>query len=99
MNSIFGRYQSTVLAHKWAIIFLTAGIVVGTSGVFAVGEHNALGQLGLAGTTAAPIAGSPPQPYCAPSAKNHTLAPIPYCIGVGHFSPILTLNNPIKTTE
>ena len=57
MNSIFGRYKSTVLVHKWTVIFLTAGIAVGTSGIIAIGEHNALGQLGLAGTTAAPLAG------------------------------------------
>ena len=89
--SIFGRQKSTVLAHKWAIIFVAAGLVVGTSGVFAVGEHNALGQ-------SPPPAAAPPQPYCFPNAKvNHTN--IPYCIGVGHFSPILTLPNPIKTTE
>src|SRR5439155_22594075 len=99
MNSIFGRYKSTVLVHKWTVIFLTAGIAVGTSGIIAIGEHNALGQLGLAGTTAAPLAGSPPQPYCVPSPTNHTLTPIPYCIGVAHFSPLSGLHNPVTTAE
>ena len=99
MNSSFGTYKSTVLVHKWTVVFIAAGIAVGTSGIFAIGEHNALGQLGLAGTTAAPIAASQPQPYCVPSPKNHTLAPIPYCIGVAHFSPLNGLHNPITTSE
>jgi len=97
--SFFGRHKSTILVHKWTVIFLTAGVIVGTSGIFAIGEHNALGQLGLAGTTGAPVAGAPPQPDCAPSAKNHTLAPIPYCIGVEHFSPLSGLHNPVSTAE
>jgi len=68
--SFFGRHKSTILVHKWTVIFLTAGVIVGTSGIFAIGEHNALGQLGLAGTTGAPVAGAPPQPDCAPSART-----------------------------
>ena len=49
--SFFGRHKSTILVHKWTVIFLTAGVIVGTSGIFAIGEHNALGQLGLGDST------------------------------------------------
>lgn len=100
--SSFARQKSAILVHKWSVVFLAAVITVGASGIFAIGEHHALGQ---AGTKAAPLAGALPQPYCFPTfggafkSKNHTLAPIPYCIGVGHFSPILQLHNPVNTSE
>jgi len=37
---------SSVESHKWKLILVLATVVVGTSGIFAVGEHNAIGQFG-----------------------------------------------------
>jgi len=35
--------------HKWTLIFIVAGLVVGASGLIAVGERNAFGQFGSLG--------------------------------------------------
>ena len=34
--------------NKWKFAFIITGLVVGTSGLIAIGEHNAFGQFGPA---------------------------------------------------
>jgi len=49
--------------HKWSLLFVLAGLVVGTSAIVAIGEHNAFGQFGPINKLANPA--TTPEYHCS----------------------------------